>query len=361
MPFFSSFIISAYKLAGIAALVSILSGLAGYIGKNLFFLVDETWISPTVISPHDERVLQLNAQYAQQSSLREKLAAERYELSARRADALRTADSQCRFQAGYWRALEEDRKAKVKTLGKLEHLQARYAGSKSRIVGSNEVFSAFSRNRLESLAAAHLLENDGVISGQFQLSQIEHSNLTLDEKEVMLGNQKDAIGREVDALHRVLDERKAFGVAGALSYETLRLEQEYEKSMLERYKASDIGEALDRAIEAADATLARYDRLLQGIKESPYMRAAQHSLTIAAVPYENASTAKAGAPLYACRIGFLLCSKVGHVVESIEGEVPVRHPLHSQFLRGQLVQLELTDPSAIERQVLFAGRPPLFF
>jgi hypothetical protein len=91
------------------------------------------------------------------------------------------------------------------------------------------------------------------------------------------------------------------------------------------------------------------------------LRAAQGNVTVALFPYDNRGSVKAGAPLYSCMLGFVLCRKVGKVAEVLPGELEVHHPLHgAQSLRGQAARLELWRPQAAERPVLFAGRAPLF-
>ena len=68
-----------------------------------------------------------------------------------------------------------------------------------------------------------------------------------------------------------------------------------------------------------------------------------------------------GAPLYACALGFVACRRAGAVVDVLPGEMEVRHPFHAgHALRGQAVQVELTDPRAAAEAVLFVGRAPLF-
>lgn len=363
MPRLNNVVVSAYKVVGFAVLCAILCGLFGYLSTNLFFLVNSSWISPAIISPSDEHVLQLTSQYAQQSSLRDKLLAERFELVARRDDALRTVAARHNFEDQFRRALEAELEAKTREMKGLEQLEAGYRRSKPRILSNNQEYQAISRQRLERLAQAHLIESDSLIAGHFQLSQIEHSNLSLTEREVLVGNQRLSLAREVEALRQVLDSHQADRKVPPqmLGTDSLRLEEEYIRASLERQKAADLAEALDRNIQASDGALARYDQVLRSIREAPYMRASDRSVTVASVPYENISSAAPGEALYMCRLGFVFCTKVGQVVSLIDGEVAVKHPLHNRFLRGQLVQIAVQDKEAVEHGVLFARKPPLLF
>ncbi len=358
----NALVVSAYKLVGFAALCAILCGLTGYLATNFFFLVSSSWVAPAILSPSDEHVMQLSAQYAQQSSLRDKLLADRYELVARRADALRTVTARRNFEDQFRRAIEAEFQAKSRQLQTLRGLEAGFRAGKPHILSSNREYSGISRRRLAALAQAHLIENDSLAAGHFQLSQIEHSNLFLAERETLLGNQREALDREVRALRQVLDSHlpEATTTPQMLGTDSLRLEEECTRTVLERQKAEDLAEALARSIEAADASLGRYEQVLRGIHDSPFMRAADHSLVVAAVPYENIRNAAPGTPLYLCRLGFVFCRKVGEVGALIDGEIQVKHPLHSRVLRGQMVEIAVQDRDAVVHSVLFA-RKPLFF
>jgi len=43
----------------------------------------------------------------------------------------------------------------------------------------------------------------------------------------------------------------------------------------------------------------------------------------------------------------------------LPGEVPIRHPHSDEMLRGQMVELRLTDGASAQNEVLFAGGKPL--
>jgi hypothetical protein len=60
-------------------------------------------------------------------------------------------------------------------------------------------------------------------------------------------------------------------------------------------------------------------------------------------------------------VGLFFCKKVGEVVEVLGGELSVKHPMTNAMLRGQSVQVQLTDTRAAERKVLFAGGRPILF
>lgn len=353
-------IVSAYKGIGFVVLTAILLGLASYIGVNLFYMVNSSWLAPTVVSPTDERVLQLNAQLAQQTSLREKLAADRADLNARLLDADRTIAMQEGFQRNFELAVEADLNARRAELLRLQRLSMEYINAKQEIQRSNDAYAGMSREQLAELKGAHLVEDEHLVNVNFQLSQITHSNLSLEEKQVALDTKTAQLQHEIGALHAAKSQtQRSAGSGEQPSYDALRIQQEYTKSFLEVQKAKDTSVALKQSIAAIDAALARYDRMLKTIQDSPYIKATEHHLTVAFVPYENLKNVPADAPVYGCRLNMLFCHQVGRVTAVLEGEVSIKHPLHNQAERGQMVQIEVEDASARER-VLFAGRAPLF-
>jgi hypothetical protein len=57
----------------------------------------------------------------------------------------------------------------------------------------------------------------------------------------------------------------------------------------------------------------------------------------------------------------LFCWKAGEVGETIPGEVHVVHPFFGKPIRGTFVEAKLSDKGAVNREIIHAGRPPLFF
>jgi hypothetical protein len=55
-----------------------------------------------------------------------------------------------------------------------------------------------------------------------------------------------------------------------------------------------------------------------------------------------------------------MCSKVGIVKNTIEGEVQDIHPHDESVQRGIMVEIDLSTPSAEGETVLFAGGKPLW-
>jgi hypothetical protein len=336
-------IVAAYKVVGFSVLTLIVLGLLLYMGANVFYYLNSTWIEPTVVSPTDERVLQLSSKLAEQMSARDKLAAEL-------ADAERIVAMHEDYQDSLKRVLQADLADRQKELSRLSALNKHYAVSRGEILRANRAYSGMSRKRIGEQFGARLIDRDTMINGNYQLSQIANGNLALAEKAIDIEKRTSSVSRDADGLATILGSNPG----GQLSIEVLRIKHDYQRSQVELAKARDDQKALKASLE-------RYDRMVKTISDSPFIKAVDNKATIALVPYDNLGAVKPGAPLYGCYVGLFFCKKVGTVVELLSGEVSLKHPLHNQMVRGQTVHLALTDPKWAQRKVLFSGGRPILF
>ena len=359
----SKLIVSAYRVCGFSILMLILVGLTSYLSANVFYFVSDGWIEPTIVSPTDERILKLHSQHAQESASRDRLARDRLDMLARLQHEQRTLVMEEGFQASLVLALQADLAGNSAELGKLRGLLAQYDVAKDEILRSSQAYSGLSRERMADLHAARLIDQDALVNGSFQLSQIAHSNLTLREKKVDLDARIALLQRKVTSLGVAAGAASAneVGRARELSYEVLQIRHELEKSVVDAERARASVSTLEENVKGAEVTLARYDRLIQSIEEDPYLKAVDKNLHVAFVPYENLDRAAGGVPIYGCRLSFVWCRRVGQVTRMLAGEVQGKHPLRSQGLRGQMVQMQLADATWARHAVLHLGRAPLLF
>jgi hypothetical protein len=340
----SKLVVTTYRGLGFLILTLVVAILVSYIGTSIFYFVNSSWVQPMVVSPTDERVLQLNTKLAEQASARDRLVAELNHTE--RFIAVQEA-----FQAEYGKAVESDLAERKASLERVRKLADTYAGARREIQRSNSAFAAHSRSKMEEEYSAGLIDRDDFLSGNHRIAQMQHSNLSLVERQAEFESRAASLTAEA----RALDAALARGSKQrGLSYEVLRIKQDYELSLLETQKARETRDALAASIE-------RYEGMLEGIRQSPYLRAAEQRATVAFVPYDNLSSAQPGTVLYGCELEMLRCRPVGKILDVLPGEVTHKHPHREKLLRGQLMQLELDEPGAAERNVLFAGKAPLLF
>jgi hypothetical protein len=207
-----------------------------------------------------------------------------------------------------------------------------------------------SKRRLAQEYGAHFIDRETAMTGALQLSQLAQGNLNMAEKEVELYKRRAELSRETEALGAIVGQKPA----QRHSIEILKMLQDVRLAEVELAKARDNRGVLQRTLE-------RYDKMVKTISESAFMRAVAGKDNIAFVPYDNIDRVKAGTPLYACAVGPLFCHRVGTVVALLGGEMLYKHPLHNTQLRGQPVQIQLSDLSDAERKVLFVGGRPILF
>jgi hypothetical protein len=341
-PETAKFLVNTYRFLGFAILSIIVIVLVAYIATSAFYFVSDSWIQPMKVARTDERVLALQAQLAEQENVRDKVAAE-----LNHAD--RYIAVQQAYQAEFAQAIRADLTGRKAALSRARDLAKGYAGARNRVRRSNQAFAAASQRKMSEEYAAGLIDRGDMLSGKFQLAQITSSNLTLAERQAEYEDRAAALQAEAEALEEILDAK---GGAAALSYDVLKIKQEYEMSRLEAQKAIETREALK-------ASLARQEQVVDGLKQSPYLRAAGGDASVAFVPYGNMDGVKAGATLYGCALEMVFCRKVGKIVEVLPGEVQFKHPHREKVLRGQMIVVDLADKSAAEDDVLFVGGRPL--
>jgi hypothetical protein len=341
-PETAKFLVNAYRALGFGVLTIIVIVLVGYIATSAFYFVSDSWVQPMRVSKTDEHVLSLQSQLTEQENTRDRVVAE---LNA----ADRYIAVQQAYQGEFAAAIRADLTGRQAALTRARELANGYASARDRVRRSNQAFAAASQKKMTEEYAAGLIDRGQMLSGKFQLAQITSSNLTLAERQAEYESRAADLDAEAQALGAILDQK---GGTAALSYDVLKIKQEYELSRLETQKAIENREALE-------ASLQRQEKVVEGLKQSPYLRAVAGDDNIAFVPYSNMDDVHPGAALYGCALEMLFCHRVGKVVEVLQGEVSFKHPHREKVVRGRMIVVDLKDKSAAEDDVLFVGSRPL--
>jgi hypothetical protein len=346
-------IVSGYRLLGFTILTIIVVVLIGYIFQTAFFYMSNSWVVPMAVSPSDERVVVLQAQLAEQQNNRDRIADELNQ-------AERAIAAQQQFQVEFGKAIKSDLEGRKLALGRIRALADAAAATRASIRNQSSAYASESRRRMAEQYAAGLIDRNTMLSGKFQIAQITSSNLTLAERQAEFetrAHELEAQTRSLDALIETPETPAEIDMSQdvALSYEVLRIKQEYESSKLDLAKSIEARDTLEVSLE-------RQDKILDALKASAYLRAVNDGASVAFVPYGNLPEVEKGASLYACKLGMVFCYHVGQVLEVLPGEVQFKHPHRDKTLRGQLLELKLEseDADAAADDVLFVGGKPLF-
>jgi hypothetical protein len=335
-------VVSAYRLLGFAILTIIVIVLIGYIVTTAFFYVSNSWVVPMAVSPSDEKIISLQQQVAAQQSSRDRTAAELEQ-------AERAIVVQQEFQSEFEKAIKSDLDGRKAALERMHQLASAASSTRAAIRHSNNAYANASQRQMAQEWRAGLIDRNQMLAGKFQVAQISTSNLTLAERQAEYETRAADLEAQTRSLEALLANTTQ---QGALSYDVLKIKQDYEASRLETQKAIETRDMLELGLE-------REEKLLASLQQSSYLRALSDHAQVAFVPYGNLTKVEKGQSLYACKLGMVICHKVGTVLEVLPGEVQFKHPHKDKMLRGQMVELKLDDNSAAEDDVLFVGGRPL--
>jgi hypothetical protein len=337
-------LVSSYRLLGFGILSIIVLVLLAYIATTAFYFLNHSWLTPATISANDDKVIALQGQLAAQMNERAKLVGELDQ-------AERTIAAEQAFQIGFARAIKKDRDGRQLALGRAQLLARTAAATRTEIRQTNGDYSTQTVSKMNSEYDAGLIDRQAMLQGKFQLAQIKSANLSLAERQAEFDQRAAELAAETQSLDAILADKAQ---TSALSYDVLKIQRDYEASKLALAKDLDDRERLKGSLE-------REDKIIDGIKQSNYLRALADKATVALVPYANLDKVSKGTPLYACSLSMVWCHQVGKVIDVLPGEVLVKHPHRDAVLRGRMIEMQMTDNAAAQDEVLFAGGAPLGF
>jgi hypothetical protein len=338
-------VVSGYRLLGFGILTLIVFVLVGYIATTIFYFVNTTWVAPVAVSPTDEKVMQLQAELANQQNKRDQLADQL-------AQAERAIETEANFQLEYAKAIRHDLEGRTVALQGVQRLAGQARAARVEITRTNQDYARQADAQMKAEYDAGLIDRQKKLAGNYQLAQIKTSTLSLAEREQDFQQKAADLATETKSLDAILNDKKA----SALSYDVLKIKRDYDQSKLALANDMQIRQSLKQGVE-------RQDALIDTLKKSSYLRALSDKVTIAFVPYGNLDNAKKGTDLYACKVAMVFCRKVGAVVDILPGEVQFKHPRRDKLVRGRMIELKLDSDelAAAEDDILFAGSKPFWF
>ena len=330
-----------YRVTAIFVLYGVLFGAGGYLFMQGFYVVNHSWIAPSIISPSNDTILQMTAQMVRNKQMLETLTLDRNRLmeslesmKAQRLQLIRIDNDLC---SALLRKSESD----ATSGGDLEELiqEKRQDISKTRPV-MNEVAAV--EDRIENdLKAGLITKGDAAVQ---RASLTQFVNLYTDNKvaEVLLRDHvRQKTTRDIDTLEII---SKRAEIESQVVQEAINI------SIGEQQLASD-----QKQIEGLE-------KAIKQISQSPLYLATQadDDVKLAFVPYDNEVGVEAGAPVFDCYLNMIGCRQVGTIRCIFADEQKRTHPLFKTELRGFLVELDLTSRESAKSRTLFVGHKPLF-
>jgi hypothetical protein len=193
-------------------------------------------------------------------------------------------------------------------------------------------------------------------------SQLADAKLRMSQLET----EKLEIDAELKQLERVVASSKEFTAQAGPQVEDPKtaeqwlLRREVDRARLDEDGAVARRAQLEHRLDSLEARLVEQQQIIQRMEQSPYLKAADHQVVLAFVPYKNLrENVSVGTKLYSCSWGLVRCSTVGKVTAIFDGEITGQHPHDESTQRGQFVEIDVPVGAAGEK-VLFAGGKPLW-
>lgn len=197
-----------------------------------------------------------------------------------------------------------------------------------------------------------------VVEASTQLADAKLRQAQLQTEKLEIEAQLSELDRVVAADDKFIAELGAQADAPKSAEQWLLL-HELEKAKLDRENAIGRRAPLTQRQASLGLRMKDQDNLVNRLAGSPYLRAIDHKVVLAFVPYSNLKNVKNDTKLYHCAWGLVACSKAGKITTILDGEVQDIHPHNESVQRGVMVEIEVSE-SASNDTVLFAGSKPLW-
>jgi hypothetical protein len=198
-----------------------------------------------------------------------------------------------------------------------------------------------------------------VVEASGQLADARLRASQLDTEKIEIEAQLNEIERAVKLDEKFLGDIGAQGDAPRSPDQWL-VRREVDRAKLDKENQLGRRAPLEARLQSLGLRIKEQEQVVHRLEQSPYLRAVNGKVVLAFVPYTNLKHIKAGTKLYGCSWGLVMCSRVGKVKATIDGEVQDIHPHDQSVQRGVMVEIELSTPSAEGNSVLFAGGKPLW-
>jgi hypothetical protein len=198
-----------------------------------------------------------------------------------------------------------------------------------------------------------------VLEASSQLNDARLRASQLDTEKLEIESQLSEIERAVTDDDKFLVDTATL-VDAPKTPDAWLLRREIDRAKLDKENELGRRKPLESRLSSLGKRIEEQQQVVHRLEQSPYLRAINGKVVLAFVPYQNLKHIKIGTKLYGCSWGLVMCSRVGTVKATIDGEVQDIHPHDQSVQRGIMVEIELSTPSAEGNTVLFAGGKPLW-
>ncbi|SAL00483.1 hypothetical protein AWB78_05953 [Caballeronia calidae] len=345
------YLLHGYRWLAVILLGTVLLSAACYGIVTITYLVNTNWVAPVVLSKSDPKVAALAGQIFTAKQNRDTMREELDSADQARKLLQTQHDWLKGIIARYESSLGAEKDADAAFNGRLKQLvkEKRVVDARTaEVVASNKKAATAIDQELD----AGLITANTAINARAQLVATEAALNTGKIGTATLDNQISQLTRGVHSLQGGNTSPEAMQSLAQVSL----LKQELAETDLKLVQ-------LNADVSAKSKQVVEVDALLRSLKGSPYYMAAYGEKDLhrfAFVPYDNEDASRVGAPVFACKLQIVWCSKVGVVKAITKDEERAQHPLFNTQIRGVLVELDLEDEKAAKSQTLFMSHSPFY-
>lgn len=335
--------VTIYKIAGFVALACIVVAMAAYLTASGFYAVSRQWIVPEILGPEHERVRSESLRHLEQKYQLSKLQMEKSQIDSQ-LDYLEQAIASKRDLESAMIVAIKESKARRKSL--TSKLSARLGSLESATPAALSAFDDLRKAELKALTAA----DDGKLIGRTEI--LERKNM-IDQIEMS----------SIERVRKITELRQMMPVSGE-SLDTLRESRELLDIQLEKIQLESRRKPLTETVKNLQALMESYQKSIELLAQSPFVKATQTPITVGLIPYENLRGVSANSAVFGCYLSFIACIRVGTIERLVPGEISGVQPFTGRPFRGQYLEISFREPKFQEwaqRNSLIVGSRPLLF
>jgi CII-binding regulator of phage lambda lysogenization HflD len=341
-PLHYTLVITLYRVFAIAVLYAVLAGILAYAFVMGFYAVNSSWAAPVILSASDEKSLDFREKLVTSQQTIEDLKVDTNKLDSGIAEMIKHRAALVALEPQLQQAITRERAHSRVTGPQLANLDEQKQADNQKTQTVLAQLKELQANINKDLASGLITKGDAA-SQLSTLNQAQNAYTDGKIAEVLLTDsvlQKTTTGTDsLDVLEKQAELRS----------ETAQLDIAINVAQKQLHEESQQIDRLRQAITTA--------------KQSPYYlnAAGGQTLYFAFVPYDNQTSAVAGARVYDCYLNMIVCRKVGAVKQIFASEEDTTHPIFKTLIRGFFIQMELDHPDSAKSKTVFLGRKPLLF
>jgi len=334
-------ILFLYRVFAIFVLYAVLFGVLAYICVMGLYAVNTSWITPIVLSPSDDKSLNLTEWVLTTQITVDNLVLDVKRQNDSAAEMKIHRATLLGLEPQLEIAIERESQHNMMAGRQLTTLEQQKLADNARTRASLNQVIELEGNTKRELAAGLITKKDAAA----QLLSVNQAQNVYTDSRINVVLLKDNLLQKNTIDTRALDV--------------------LDKKAALRSQITQLGIAIamaEKQSQTESVQIGRSKSAIMTMTQTPYfiVKSQGRTATFAFVPYDNKGEIAIGARVYDCYLKVLGCRDVGAIKQVFSSEEHSAHPMFRTDLRGFLVQLNLENQESAKSKTLFVSRPLLF-